>query len=143
MKLQIRNSNIEIRNNIELPNGKTKMGKTYDLEDRTEAFAKAMVALCGRLPRNIVNLELISQAVRSAGSVGANYIEANEALSKKDFVNRVKISRKEAKECRYWLRLILSSNANFEKEISALIQESTELMNIFGAILRKSTEPAL
>ena len=118
------------------------MEKKYDLEDRTEAFARMTIALCNKLPKNTVNIELISQGVRAAGSVGANYIEANEALSKKDFANRIKICRKEAKECRYWLRLIQSANTQFEKDVPALVQEATELMNIFGAILRKSTEPA-
>ncbi len=113
------------------------MNKKYDLEERTEKFAKAVIALCQKLPKNTVGIELISQVVRSAGSVGANYIEANESLSKKDFANRIKISRKEAKESRYWLRLISSTNQELEKEISPLTQESTELMNIFGAILKK------
>jgi four helix bundle protein len=70
--------------------------------------------------------------------VGANYIEANESLSKKDFFNRIKICRKEAKESGYWLRLILSTNAEFEIEINPLAQEASELMKIFGAILKKS-----
>ena len=82
------------------------MEKHYGLEDRTEAFAKSIIAMCNKLPKNTANIELISQCVRAAGSVGANYIEANEALSKKDFINRIKICRKEAKECRYWHRLI-------------------------------------
>ncbi|MBI4303073.1 MAG: four helix bundle protein [Chloroflexi bacterium] len=114
------------------------MERRYDLEQRTEEFAKAVIAVCKRLPRNTVNAELVSQVVRSAGSIGANYIEANESLSKKDFANRIKISRKEAKESGYWLRLIVSANSEFEKEMSALAQESTELMNIFGAILKKT-----
>lgn len=71
--------------------------------------------------------------------MGANYIEANEALSKKDFLMRIKICRKEAKESRYWLRLIDTGDAaELEKERGDLVRESTELMNIFGAILRKS-----
>ena len=71
--------------------------------------------------------------------MGANYIEANESLSKKDFVMRAKISRKEAKESRYWLRLIdAGGEGALEKERASLIQESTELLNIFGAIVRKS-----
>lgn len=114
------------------------MDKHCDLEERTEKFAKAVIGFSRKLPRNTVNIELISQGVRAAGSVGANYIEANESLSKKDFVNRIKICRKEAKESRYWLKLIVSANLEFEKEINELVQESTELMNIFGAILKKS-----
>jgi four helix bundle protein len=114
------------------------MDKIYDLEERTEAYAKATIEVCRKLPKNTINMELVSQVVRSAGSVGANYIEANESLSKKDFNLRIKICRKEAKESRYWLRLITSSNTGLENEINGLLQESTELMNIFGAILRKS-----
>ncbi|MFH1244926.1 MAG: four helix bundle protein [Candidatus Omnitrophota bacterium] len=115
------------------------MPKEYDLEERTEQFAKDAIQLCKKLSKNTINIELISQAVRASGSVGANYIEANEALSRKDFFNRIKICRKEAKESRYWFRLISSANPEFEKELKALIQESTELMNIFGAILRKGS----
>jgi four helix bundle protein len=115
------------------------MEKRYDLEERTERYAKAVIGVCRGLPRNTENLELISQVVRSAGSVGANYIEANECLSQKDFVNRIRICRKEAKESRYWLRLIESANPQPAGLATALEQESTELMNIFGAILKKST----
>jgi len=115
------------------------MPKEYDLEERTEKFAKNAIQLCKKLSKNTINIELISQVVRASGSVGANYIEANESLSRKDFFNRIKICRKEAKESRYWFRLILSANSEFESEASPLIQEATELMNIFGAILKKNT----
>lgn len=114
------------------------MDKKYDLEERTEHFVKNVILLCKKAAKNTINIELVSQVVRSSGSVGANYIEANEALSKKDFFYRIKICRKEAKETRYWLRLIASANCEFEKEIKPLLQESTELMNIFGAILKKA-----
>jgi len=77
--------------------------------------------------------------VRASGSVGANYIEANESLSKKDFIMRIKICRKEAKESRYWLKLIDSgSDSTVQKNRNDLIQEATELTSIFGAIVRKS-----
>ncbi|HAH21283.1 MAG: four helix bundle protein [Omnitrophica WOR_2 bacterium GWF2_43_52] len=113
------------------------MAKKYDLEERTEQFAKDVIQLCKKLSKNTINIELMSQAIRAAGSVGANYIEANESLSKKDFFHRIKICRKEAKESRYWHRLILSANPEIETEARPLMQEATELMNIFGAILRK------
>ena len=115
------------------------MAREYDLEKRTEQFAKDVIQLCKELSKNTVNFELISQVVRASGSVGANYIEANESLSKKDFFNHIKICRKESKESRYWLRIMLSANPEFEKEINPLTQESTELMNIFGTILKKNT----
>jgi len=114
-------------------------GKVYDLEERTFVFAKRVRAFVKMLPKSIANLEDIKQLVRSSGSVGANYIEANEALSKKDFVMRIKISRKESKETRYWLRLLDTNDAaELDSERDALIQESTELMKILGAILQKS-----
>jgi four helix bundle protein len=113
--------------------------KKYDLEERTYQFAPNVRAFVKRLPRTVCNFEDVKQLVRSSGSVGANYIEANEALSKKDFVLRIKISRKESKESRYWARLVdTGSDAALETERQQLMQESTELMKIFGAILRSS-----
>src|SRR5919106_4471993 len=113
--------------------------KQFDLEDRTFRFAKSVRDFVKRLPRTVCNVEDVKQVVRSSGSVGANYIEANESLSKKDFLMRVKICRKEAKESRYWLRLVEpGDNAILQKQRSDLIQEAVELTNIFGAILRKS-----
>jgi len=92
-----------------------------------------------KLPKNIINNEDVKQLVRSSGSVGANYIEANEALSKKDFVHRIKICRKESKESRYWLKLIdLGEVEAFDNERDRLVNESTELMKIFGSIVVKS-----
>lgn len=112
--------------------------KRFDLEDRTFAFAKRVRAFVKALRRTIGNLEDARQLIRSSGSVGANYIEANESLSKKDFVLRIKICRKEAKESRYWLRLIEANEKPVGKERDLLAQEAQELMNIFGAIVRKS-----
>jgi four helix bundle protein len=112
--------------------------KTYDLEERTFQFARRVRAFVKRLNRTICNLEDGKQLVRSSGSVGANYIEANESVSKKDFVLRVRIARKEAKESRYWLRLLdTGAMPEVERERDALIQEATELMRILGAILQK------
>lgn len=92
-----------------------------------------------KLPHTIGNQEDVRQVVRSSGSVGANYIEANEALSKKDFRKHVKISRKESKESHYWLRLLdTGSDISVNAERDRLIQESTELTRILSAILRKS-----
>jgi four helix bundle protein len=91
----------------------------------------------GSFQGRFANIEDARQAIRASGSVGANYIEANEALSKKDFVLRIKICRKEAKESRYWLRLLEAADT-LGAERDQLVQEARELMNIFGAILRKS-----
>jgi four helix bundle protein len=113
--------------------------KQYDLEPRTCEFAKNIRNFLKKLPRSIANAEDSKQVARSSGSIGANYIEANESLSKKDFNMRVKISRKEAKETCYWLKLIDNgNNAELEKEQNALLKEAGELMNIFGSIVRKS-----
>ena len=112
----------------------------YDLEDRTYEFARRVRAFVKRLPRTVCNFEDVKQLVRSSGSVGANYLEANESLSKKDFAMRVKVSRKEAKESRYWLRLVeTGADPAIETERQQLVQESTELMKIFGAIVRTTT----
>ena len=113
--------------------------KQYDLEDRTFTFSKNVRAFVKKLHKTLSNIEDGKQLIRASGSVGANYIEANEALSKKDFVMRIKICRKEAKECRYWLRLVETyGDPDIEKEKELLVKEATELMNIFGAILNKS-----
>jgi len=111
----------------------------YDLEDRALMFAKMIRAFVKKLPKTLGKIEDGKQLIRSSGSVGANYIEANESLSKKDFIMRIKICRKEANESRYWLRLVDTNNeAEQENSRKILINEATELMNIFGAILRKS-----
>ena len=113
--------------------------KQYDLEERTFQFAKNVSQFVKLLNRTISNIEYSKQVIRSSGSIGANYIEANEALSKKDFKMRIKISRKEAKETSYWLRLIVESNdTNNRKKGLELIQEASELKKIFSAILLKS-----
>ncbi len=112
--------------------------KRYDLEDRTLAFAKRVRGFVKRLPNSLANIEDGKQVFRSSGSVGANYIEANESLSKKDFALRIKICRKEAKETAYWLKLLEVTDEHTEKEQKDLVQEATELMKIFGAILQKT-----
>jgi len=112
--------------------------KQYDLEERTLQFARSTLGFCKELPKTVINGEIGKQLIRAATSVGANYIEANEALCKKDFVMRVKICRKEAKECGYWLKLIEVSDSDLRKEREMLLKESVELMKIFGSILTKS-----
>jgi len=111
--------------------------KRYDLEERTLIFAKNVRFFIKKINKTISSFEDAKQLVRSSGSVGANYIEANESLSKKDFVLRIKICRKEAKESRLWLELIETSDDALDKERKCLITETTELMKIFGSILEK------
>jgi len=109
----------------------------FDLEERTTEFAKNVVRLCKKLPRNPINDRLTGQVVGSAGSVGANYREANDALGKKDFVHRLKIARREAKEAIHWLALIQEANLIGVEEVEVLSQEAVELKNILSAIIVK------
>lgn len=98
--------------------------KPYDLEERTYLFAKRVRAFIKRLPRTICNVEDVKQLVRASGSVGANYIEANESLGKKDFLMHVKISRKESKESRFYAGLVdTNGDIDLERERAELIQE--------------------
>lgn len=111
----------------------------FDLEERTFQFAKNICHYIKKLRRTDSNIEYIKQVIRSSGSVGANYIEANEALGTKDFKMRIKISRKEAKETVLWLRLIIETNGEeFSQEGKMLFEEAIELKKIFSAILLKS-----
>ena len=119
----------------EIQNSKT----VYDLEERTFQFAKAVRLFVKTLPKTIANIEDGKQLIKASGSVGANYIEANESLGKKDFLMRIKISRKEAKESAYWLRLIHeTNNLKNADEALRLMQEAKELKKIFSSILAKS-----
>jgi len=110
------------------------MHKFY-LEDRTTKFAKRVIQLCRALPKNSMNSRLVGQAVGSAGSVGANYREANDSLGKKDFLHRMRISRKEAKEIIHWLELIEEANPELKPRMKELKQEAKELKNILSTII--------
>jgi len=131
------NPNIEILNPKQIQMTEIQNSKRYDLEERTLRFAKRVNNYVRALPKDIPNLENGKQLVRAAGSVGANYIEGNEALSKKDFLMRIKICRKEAKESCFWLRLTEPHSENLATK-NELVQEATELMKIYGSILEKS-----
>ena len=116
-----------------------KNKKIYDLEERTYQFALNCRDFIKKLPKAISNIEYGKQLIRSSGSQAANYIEANESLSKKDFAHRVKICRKETKESCLWLRLCdLQNLEDLERERNELFQEAVELRKIFSAILSKS-----
>lgn len=132
------NPKSEIQNPKQIQIITIQNSKQYDLEKRSFEFAKRVREFVKKLNRTISNIEDSKQLIKASGSVGANYIEANESLSKKDFILRIKISRKEAKESRYWLQLIDVAQENaLEKERQILIKESTELMMIFSSIMRK------
>ena len=111
----------------------------YDLEDRTYQFAKNVALFIKKIPKTTANIEYSKQVIRSSGSIGANYIEANESLSKKDFCMRVKICRKESKETSYWIRLLVETNdSEYSMSGEKLIRESDELRKIFSSIIEKS-----
>lgn len=117
------------------------VNKIYNLEERTFQFALKVRFFIKKLPRNVNNIEDGKQLVRSSGSVGANYIEANDSLGEKDKIMKVRICRKEAKESKFWLRLVdTENNEILESERIKLIQESHELMLIFGSILKSLTK---
>ncbi|HTT58055.1 MAG TPA: four helix bundle protein [Opitutaceae bacterium] len=112
-------------------------GKPRDLEERTYEFAADVRGFVRRLPRTLCNYQDVRQLGRSSGSVAANYIEADEAVSPKDFLLRMKICRKESKESRLWLRLLDTGEApKLASERNDLAQEAHELMLIFNAIIR-------
>lgn len=117
---------------------KAPNSKQYDLEERTLKFGKRMIRLCKALPRNTINIKLVDQGIRSGTSLGANYREANETETKKDFVYRIRICRREAKETIYWLNLIIEANPNLEDRIKPLLKETGELLKIFASIHKKS-----
>jgi len=113
----------------------------YDLEERTYNFARDVRRYILTLPKSFLLKEDVIQLMKSSGSVGANYIEANEALGKKDFLMRIRISRKEAKESAYWLRLIHDVNKLEQSDEALKLQnEAIELKKIFSAIIEKSSQ---
>jgi four helix bundle protein len=109
-----------------------------ELESRTQKFAIEVRLFLRSLNKDFFIREDIHQLLRSSGSVGANYIEANECLSKKDFLYRIKICLKEAKESRYWLKIIRNTSNELPKtKIDQLIDEATQLVRIFASIVKK------
>jgi len=138
MPIDTTNPKLQITNKTQTVNTPKKQTNYRNLEERTLEFAKKVIFLCKSLPKNTINFEFIKQIIRSASSIGANYREANEALGKKDFTHRLRISRKEAKETTYWLELILEANPEFRQKLEILIIETRELRNIISAIIEKS-----
>ena len=119
---------------IPSPNGRP----AFDLEERTARFGEAVIHFARAVAKNPVSTPLISQLVRAGTSVGANYCEADDAVSKKDFKNKIGICRKEARETKLWLRLIAAAEPDLKTEARKLWQEAKELHLIFAAIWRKS-----
>jgi len=121
-----------------MPNSRPKI---YDLEERTFQFAKEVALFLKTLSNSPSNIEYGKQLIRSSASVGANYIEANEALGKKDFKMRIRICRKEAKETAYWLKLIQEINdQSIFSTTTKLFNEAIELKKIFSSIIEKSLD---
>ena len=111
--------------------------KKYDLEDRTLEFSKNCIDLCKSLTKDTINIELIRQLIRASSSIGANYREANDTITKKDFYHRIGICRREAKESKYWLELLLHSNQKFSNQPKVLADEALQLARIFASISKK------
>src|SRR5258706_1770404 len=117
-----------------------KIAKTYDLQQRTKEYAKNAITFAKRIPETTITKILISQFVRSATSIGANYCEADNAESIKDFIHKTGICKKEAREAEYWLELIGYTLPILEKDASVLKAEARELMLIFNAIIKTSNK---
>jgi four helix bundle protein len=112
----------------------TKLSNNYDLEDRTAQFGLSIIRFCRSMEQNIITKPLISQLIRSGTSIGANYMEANSASSKKDFTNKIFICKKESQETKHWFRMLAECFPERKEEIRKLWQESQELTMIFQKI---------
>lgn len=113
--------------------------RKFDLEERTAKFGEDVIKFCQRLPKNLIVNPLIDQLVRAATSCGANYCEADDAESKKDFKHKIGICKKETREAKHFLRMIKVAIPLVENEANLLWQEAMELNLIFNAIYRKLT----
>ena len=114
--------------------------RVFDLEERTARFGEAVIAFAKRLPFNPVNNRLIDQIVGAATSVGANYCEADDAVSKKEFIVNINRCRKESRETKFFLRMIASAESSLKPEARVLWREARELNLIFSSIVRKARE---
>jgi len=113
----------------------TQLSKNYDLEERTAKFGEEVIKFYRSMNQDVISKPIISQLVRSATSVGANYMEANAASSRKDFRNKISICKKEAQETRHWLRMIAEAASNCKEEARKLWKECQELVLIFQKII--------
>ncbi len=110
----------------------------FDLEDRTAFFSTKVLDFCGKITVNYLTENQIRQLIKSATSIGANYMEANGSDSKRDFKSKISICKKEAKETTYWLRILINLFPNKKDELKILWSEAQELLLIFSAIIRNS-----
>ena len=109
----------------------------YDLEERTAKFGEAIIEFARKIPKNPITISLISQLIRAATSVGANYCEADNAYSKKDFTNKISLCRKESRESKHWLRMVAKAMEALKDEATKHMKEAQELNLIFAAIVNK------
>ena len=112
--------------------------KVYDLEERTALFGEEIIDFAKTLPHDRISNELVKQFIRSGTSIGANYMEADGAESKKDFRHKIALCKKEAKETKHWIRMIAKANPDRKKECKKIWQEAQELTLIFSTILNTS-----
>lgn len=112
----------------------------YDLQERTILFAEKIILFVKSLDKNDINRTFSNQLLRSGSSIGANYMEADAAESKKDFQHKISLCRKEGKESMYWARILAKANLNKQQECKIIWREAQELVFIFSAILSKSKE---
>ncbi len=117
---------------------KLSTGKVYDLEERTARFGEAVITLLRNIKQDAINKRIMDQLVGSSGSIGANYCEAVESESKRDFIHKISISKKENKETMHWLRLLAVSNPEKKDELRILWKEAQELLLIFAKIVKTS-----
>jgi four helix bundle protein len=111
--------------------------KIYDLEERTAKFGEDVIVFCKKIPKNTITLPIISQLVRAGTSVGANYCEADDAESGKDFKHKIGICKKESRECKHWFRMLVMAEAELKKDARILWNEAKELNLIFNSIYIK------
>jgi four helix bundle protein len=128
----------EWRINDETAMTNSNAGGKYDLEERTARFGEAVIAFAKTVPKNAVTLPVISQLVRAGTSVGANYCEADDAESKKDFRHKIGICRKESREAKHWIRMVVAAERGLRDAAKPLWQEAKELNLIFSAIFRNT-----
>ena len=131
-KSQFPMTNDQSNSNIQNPKQK------YNLEERTTKFAEKVIDFLKQLPKNTITLPLINQLIRAGTSIGANYSEANEASSKKDFINKISIAKKECNETKYWLKIIAHAIPKFSSKAQILWREAQELNLILAAIIRNA-----
>ena len=111
--------------------------KKYDLEERTAIFGEMIIELCKKIPKNVITIPIINQLIKSATSVGANYCEADDAESKKDFKHKIGIVKKESRESKHFLRMLVVAVPEYKEETMILRQEAKEINLIFNSIYKK------